>query len=292
MREAFDGGRKEDIERRKKLAHRMKLDAAERELLVTFEKKLKALTRGTTASKTLGTITKMTREAATKVRPLSASERGRSTEKKRPGSASSLSHSHSASLGASTGRGTARPASASVTRSRPASASPRPGSASSTARSAGAAATMDVKPLSLEMTSMRPELHPSDKIKLKASSTTISPPKARMMDLYDDSAKRHVRDFVALKMKAETTRAARATAEAVSLGAKLPDVTSPLRPAAKMTIAGMKAAGVTGDTAASNAAYADSVMYGEFYTATAPPADDRKFDVWFKAHVGKAAYKR
>lgn len=266
-----------------------------------FERKLKGLTRGTAAAKTLSVITKMTREAATQVRPLSAGDRGRSRER-----------SHSVGSTASkTGGSKSRPASASASVSvRPHSGTSRSGAAGATGRtsmSAGgvtassrpltatsaAESPRSVKPLSHEMTLQRPQLHPTAPPALKPSASShLSPPAAKPMSLYDDSHKRHVRDFVAIKMKEERSRAARSASQIAGL--KSPEAASsksPTRTAVPVSVAGAKAAGAGGSMAASSAAYADAVMFAEFFSAKAPQADDRKFDVWFKAHIGSKGKK-
>jgi hypothetical protein len=225
LKAAFEGGRGEDAVRRARDAERLAAAAAERELLRVFERKLRTLTRGTAAAKTLSVLTKMTAHA---VRP-------------RPGRAHSAA---SAGRLARSGPGLVQAqVTALIT---PPAAHP--------ATPHAPPPPPPANPFSVEVTRGRPGMPgttPSHGAAAGARTAPAATAAARHgggvadvlgtgLGLYQASAARHVTGLVALNARSGV-------------------------------------AGGGGDD------------FAAFYSAGAPAANDRRFDVWFMSHTRPGA---
>jgi Ankyrin repeats (many copies)/Ankyrin repeat len=305
LMEAFTGGKAEDAVRREKDRDRLTREAEERALLVQFERKLKTLTRGTTAAKTLRTLNKITKEAQVQA----------GAEKKKAifGDGGSVSPSRP---------GTTRPgtrAASSPGGRRPAtSASSRPATVSAARASAMSFATgMDMygntqlqqqqmammqaqmaqanqPPMSpFAMDRSRPEttwrnnqltISMAEPVRYSGSAqgtrrsvSPSKPPEAGLSDgIYAASHQRHARAFVSLAMKEQQQ------AEARSLGAQLSrGVTEVSRHEPPSLVI---RPGATDEELTSHAMEA-------LAHAKAPHPADRKFDVYFMSLVRPDAAK-
>jgi len=220
MTAAFEGGKGDDAVRRAKDAERLAASAAEQELLRVFERKLRTLTRGTAAAKTLSVLTKMTAHAV-RARP----PRARSAA----AAGARLSHSGPSLV------------------QKRVDALVRPPAPMPADTSLLATATPPANPFSVDMVRSRPGLPgtaPMQPTRASASPAGRRPAGPGTLGtglgLYQASASRHVTGLVALNARAGV--------------------------------------GATG---------ADE--YAEFYSAGAPPANDRRFDVWFMSHTRPGA---
>lgn len=84
LADAFTGGRAEDAERRARDRARMSREAEEKALLAAFERKLRTLTRGTTAAKTLRALGEIAKQASAPAGG-GGDGRGRAASASRPG---------------------------------------------------------------------------------------------------------------------------------------------------------------------------------------------------------------
>jgi hypothetical protein len=294
--EAFNGGKAEDAERRARDRAKLSQEAADQALLLTFERKLRTLTRGTTAAKTLRALNDLSKAAA---RPAGTAGRGCSASPSRGG-------------GGGPGGGASRPATGFGT---------RPGSRAAGTFLLGPDA-VDARPATVSTARLPPmspfaldRSRPSTSVRgsklIIASAEAVrysgqpgaagaggggghaSPASGAagaagggggdaMTDLYAASHERHARDYIALAMKEQQVAGAKA------LGASLAR-SGPLSPASRGGGGGLGSPGAGGGGAPAAKLTSDDVehhAFERFFAAKAPHPADRKFDVYFKAHTG------
>lgn len=300
LADAFTGGRAEDAERRARDRARMSRETEERALLAAFERKLRTLTRGTTAAKTLRALGEIAKQASAPAG--GGGGGGRAASASRPGTrgAGAAGGPRPSSVSA-----TARPQSRARTQalgfmgatlpSRPATAAPPGPPMSPFALDRSRPETSFVNN-QLVVTSADPVRYmdgghggsasamatrpgTSSSLAMTAGTALRSPSRmghsptrgggaagSAMGDLYAASSQRHARAFISLAMKEEASVQARSLSDSVSRG-----VTSP------------RAAGGAGGPLLRPGATADELERTAtevFFKAKAPHPADRKFDVW------------
>jgi len=270
LRDAFEGGRGADAARRAAAAQRMAAAAAEREALVAFERKLRGMTRGTAAAKTLTVLSKVVAESR---RAAGGADGGRSRPRAGAGDRVADTGSSASGRPRSSPAATRGPANmvgsmvSDFVAGRPPRALGRPPTAA-----AAPSSTDYGHPFAVSVTRRRPVMPGTTPAAATVGATTHTTSPLRgsgggggVVDLYADSTQRHMRDFMALSRKAVAPMPAASGADRAASLRREPG------------------GGFDATMLASGAAF------DAFYSSDAPPPSDRRFDVWFKAHVSAGA---